>query len=118
MNEINASMASGENSPYRGSRHFKDSVLAHMNAMERVQSIVWGLAAHMRHLANEAEEKGSHREFVESGEVEAFVDNVEWLIDTVFEDSYDMRSALRKDHEAEFEGKKSSPPGPAGGGVT
>jgi hypothetical protein len=69
---------------------------SHLSAMERVQSIMWGLAAHVRHLVDEAEKRGEMVAKIEAAEGEAFANNAEWLIDMLVDDTHELKRSLEE----------------------
>lgn len=101
MNAINPSTAApnAQKSSW-GVKVRENQMRSHLSDMERVQSIVWGLAAHMRHLVEESYKETKNTAKVDAAEAEAFADNVEWLINAAFEDTFDLRKSLRETEAA------------------
>ena len=65
---------------------------AYFRDLERVQSIMWGLSANMRHLVEEAAED---KETL-GGEAEALANNAEWLIDTLVDGAHELKRSLEE----------------------
>jgi hypothetical protein len=95
MNEMRANLTPDQLHRSSAVKIRENQMCGHLRGLERVQSIIWGLAGHMRHLVEEAQKEGQSVAKVDAAEAEAFADNVEWLIDMIVDDAYVLKTSLK-----------------------